>query len=191
MTAYAVQRFGQMSNLPNKVKNLMDMRVGLFSFFSGSGFLDLGFEQASPNYHVMFANELSPSFARVYKYNRSKREEAIDDSSFIIGSIDDFFVEASKPRTILTNKLAEARKQNDFVGFVGGPPCPDFSVAGKQRGEHGVHGRLSQSYVNLIIEQQPDFFVFENVKGLVQTEKHREFFNRLIDQLNDAGYVTD
>ena len=36
---------------------------------------------------------------------------------------------------------------------------------------------------------KPDFFLFENVKGLYRTLKHREFFEHLKEQLMDVGYV--
>ena len=51
--------------------------------------------------------------------------------------------------------------------------CPDFSVAGKQAGASGRHGVLSQVYMDAICLFKPDFFVFENVKGLLKTAKHR------------------
>ena len=40
-----------------------------FSFFTGAGFLDLGFEDAG--FKACLANEIDPSFARVYRYSRS------------------------------------------------------------------------------------------------------------------------
>jgi len=33
--------------------------------------------------------------------------------------------------------IGDARRQDNLVGFVGGPPCPDFSVGGKNKGQHG------------------------------------------------------
>ncbi|SDY11992.1 DNA (cytosine-5)-methyltransferase 1 [Allochromatium warmingii] len=88
----------------------------------------------------------------------------------------------------LTQLVSFTKKQNRMVGFIGGPPCPDFSVGGKNRGQHGENGKLSKIYVDLICKQKPDFFVFENVKGLYRTAKHREFFDGLKKQLNQAGY---
>lgn len=91
-------------------------------------------------------------------------------------------------------KLANLKKQvNDekekaLVGFIGGPPCPDFSVAGKNKGAEGKHGVLSQIYMNLICEVKPDFFLFENVKGLWKTAKHRVFFYSLMEQAKKSGY---
>jgi DNA (cytosine-5)-methyltransferase 1 len=64
------------------------------------------------------------------------------------------------------------------------------SDAGLQRGREGNLGRLSQSYVDLIISMHPDFFLFENVKGLWQTKHHREFFEELKGKLQNAGYKT-
>ncbi len=76
----------------------------------------------------------------------------------------------------------------EVTGFIGGPPCPDFSVAGKNRGQEGENGRLSQTYADLICNAQPDFFLFENVKGLYRTARHRAFFEHLKQQFRDNGY---
>ena len=40
----------------------------IFSFFSGSGFLDLGFEKSG--YSVELVNEYSTAFMEAYKYSR-------------------------------------------------------------------------------------------------------------------------
>ena len=43
-------------------------KIGFFSFFTGAGFLDLGFEHAG--FLSLMANEVNPDFAAVYKYSR-------------------------------------------------------------------------------------------------------------------------
>jgi DNA (cytosine-5)-methyltransferase 1 len=78
--------------------------------------------------------------------------------------------------------------ENTLIGFIGGPPCPDFSTAGKNKGKDGKHGQLTSVYANLIIKRQPDFFVLENVKGLYRTKKHKEFYDRIKRKLYRAGY---
>ena len=88
----------------------------------------------------------------------------------------------------LSGLVNAAKKDKRLVGFIGGPPCPDFSVGGKNRGQHGENGKLSQIYIDLICKQKPDFFVFENVKGLYRTARHRQFFDGLKHQLDEAGY---
>lgn len=42
--------------------------------------------------------------------------------------------------------------------------------------------------MNLIIKRKPDFFVLENVKGLFQTKKHKEFYELIKKRLYRAGY---
>ena len=159
----------------------------IFSFFSGSGFLDLGFELAG--YSIELVNEFSPSFIGAYKYSREVMGLKKPRHGYSNIDINEYLGTRS---TELREQIKESRTDDSLIGFIGGPPCPDFSVAGKQKGRHGDNGKLSLSYVNLIIEQQPDFFLFENVKGLWRTAKHRAFYDELKDKLADAGYyMTD
>ena len=175
-------------------------KLGIFTFFTGAGFLDLGFEMAG--FQSLFANELVPEFCRVYKYSRSKlhfplpqyglREVDIESYCNVPDDEGSLFQndEREEERQYLTRSLNAARKQFDLIGFVGGPPCPDFSIAGKNKGAEGKHGRLSQIYIDIICREKPDFFVFENVKGLWRTAIHRAFFDKLVEQVHKAGYVT-
>jgi len=88
--------------------------------------------------------------------------------------------------------LVQAARQEALVGFIGGPPCPDFSVGGKNRGRDGENGRLTATYFELIAKHQPDWFLFENVKGLWSTKRHRAFYDENILKIMKAGYaVTD
>lgn len=80
------------------------------------------------------------------------------------------------------------QKKNILIGFIGGPPCPDFSVAGRNEGKEGKNGQLTSIYVELIIKRKPDFFLLENVKGLYRTKKHREFYDSIKRKLRRAGY---
>jgi len=157
----------------------------IFSFFSGCGFLDLGFE--TNGYDIEFVNEFFSPFLEAYKYSRQKMKIRLPKYGYCNTDINEYL---SDRKTELAYYIDDARKDGSLVGFIGGPPCPDFSVAGKNKGRHGDNGKLSLSYVNLIIEQQPDFFLFENVKGLWRTARHREFFEELKDMLHNAGYCT-
>ena len=156
----------------------------IFSFFSGSGFLDLGFEKSG--FKIELVNEFSPAFMGAYQYSRKKMRMKSPKYGYFNIDINEFL--DSKADEI-RGYVDDARKDGSLVGFIGGPPCPDFSVAGKQRGRNGDNGKLSQSYVDLIVKQHPDFFLFENVKGLWKTAKHREYYEELKTQLSEAGYV--
>ena len=162
-------------------------RLKIFSFFSGCGFLDLGFETSG--YDIELVNEFSKSFMDAYKYSRDKMGLRKPKYGYANIDINLFLDERSEE---LKGYITAARADGCLVGFIGGPPCPDFSIAGKQRGRNGDNGKLSLSYVDLIIKQQPDFFLFENVKGLWQTAKHRAFYDELKARLSGSGYyLTD
>lgn len=159
--------------------------IVIFSFFSGSGFLDLGFEKSG--YKVELVNEFSTAFINAYKFSRKKM--GCRDPKYGYQNIDINEYLANKSKEIRKH-VKEEKEAGNIVGFIGGPPCPDFSVGGKNRGRDGENGKLSLSYVKLICKQKPDFFLFENVKGLWRTTRHRAFYEELKDMLHVAGYVT-
>lgn len=161
------------------------MDAELFSFFSGLGFLDLGFEDEG--FKIVFVNELCEPFLNAYKHTR--RHLAIEAPSF--GYHDRSITELldGRDRAYLLDSVADCRRRGAIVGFIGGPPCPDFSVAGKNKGQKGPGGRLSQTYADLICTIRPDFFLFENVKGLWRTSRHRTFYEELKVVWRANGYA--
>lgn len=164
----------------------MCKKLIIFSFFSGSGFLDLGFEKSE--FKVDFVNEFSSSFINAYSYSRKKMNMPIPKYGYHNTDIADYH-NGSKGE--LEKYILDARSNgNCLIGFIGGPPCPDFSVGGKNKGKDGENGKLSSTYVNLIKEMKPDFFLFENVKGLWRTVRHREFYEELKKKLHKSGYCT-
>jgi len=163
------------------------MKPHIFSFFAGAGFLDLGFEDEG--FETVFANEIYPPFAFAYEHSRSLRGLPPLRYGFLVDSVE--VMTEKKNLKELKKNVNESQKSGALVGFIGGPPCPDFSIAGKNRGSNGENGRLSKTYVDLIIEAKPDFFLFENVKGLYRTKIHREFFDSIKKLLEKAGYVLE
>lgn len=159
------------------------VKVEVYSFFSGLGILDLGFENAG--FHIAFVNEHNRDFldsycaARSYMHNHSSEQLICDEDV----------------RSFLSNKKWLSffphyyERSNRIVGFIGGPPCPDFSIAGKNAGESGINGQLTTVYISLIRRRLPDFFVLENVKGLYQTRKHHDYYERMKTLLKKSGYA--
>lgn len=164
---------------------MVKRKIKIFSFFSGSGFLDLGFEMNG--FDIEFVNEFHPAFMRAYQYSRNKMGLKKPKYGYFNVDINVFLNDREND---LRAWIDDAKKEESLVGFIGGPPCPDFSIAGKQKGKDGENGKLSLSYTNLIIAMKPDFFLFENVKGLWRTKRHREFFDELKGKINNAGYIT-
>ena len=152
--------------------------VQVFSFFSGLGFLDLGFEKAG--FDIAFVNEINPQFLKAYQFAR-RHSCSSPELGYSSRSAEEFLDDS------VWNSVVQNRKAG-LIGFIGGPPCPDFSAAGKNKGHTGEHGILTDIYAKLIIKRTPDFFVLENVKGLYQTQKHKDFYGLVKKRLYKAGY---
>lgn len=163
------------------------MAVPLLSFFTGGGFLDIGFEQAG--FEIVWTNEIDPSFGEMYSHGITawrdssggvKEQATISNRKSIVDL---------RAEEIILEAFGEVTPK--MFGIIGGPPCTDFSIGGKNRGAEGEHGRLTQVFIDLICEIRPDFFVMENVPGLFKTKKHRRFLSSIVDQLEhpSVGYL--
>lgn len=166
----------------------MSGRPKIFSFFAGSGFLDLGFELSG--FDIVYVNEINPAFIQAYCHSRESLKLPLPEYGYHAGEEGDVNKLAEGEQSLrLCYLMQDAHKSTDIVGFIGGPPCPDFSVGGKNRGKEGDNGKLSAAYIELICQQKPEFFLFENVKGLCSTKKHRMFYAQLKYKLQQSGYV--
>lgn len=161
--------------------------MNIFSFFSGAGFLDLGFELQG-NFEIVFVNEYHESFNRVYRYARHNMGIGEPTNGYHIEDITEYLDGIHNDRLQNLEQMVNQSKAQTLTGFIGGPPCPDFSVAGRNRGKEGENGKLSGTYADLICKIRPDFFLFENVKGLYRTARHRSFFEELKQKFRDNGY---
>ena len=70
--------------------------------------------------------------------------------------------------------------------MVGGAPCQGFSLIGK-RAMDDKRNQLVHHFVRLVLELNPKYFVFENVKGLT-VGKHRQFLREVIETFQTSGY---
>lgn len=166
----------------------MTQNISIFSFFSGTGFLDLGFELSG--FNIAYVSEIHSPFLAAYRYSRQCLNLPSPRYGFQEGQEANIInLTRGKTALCLGDLIKDCHRMNELVGFIGGPPCPDFSIGGKNRGQEGDNGKLSACYVQLICQHQPDLFLFENVKGLWSTQKHRNFFEQLKCQLIEAGYI--
>jgi DNA (cytosine-5)-methyltransferase 1 len=119
----------------------------VIDLFSGCGGLSLGFQNAGFDVVAGFDNwQLAID---IYKLNFKHPIINIDLSEIFDYSI--------------------FRNLNPDV-VVGGPPCQDFSSAGKRNEDNG-RGDLTISFADIIMNIRPKWFVMENVERIVKTQK--------------------
>lgn len=162
------------------------MPIPLLSFFTGGGFLDMGFEQEG--FRVVWMNEHNTAFLSLHKkaYSTWRRRKQLPQYRTYIE-------ESSIEDLAHTKILADAfrQKRPRVFGMIGAPPCPDFSHAGLHGGHNGVNGKLTKTYVELLCQIKPEFFVLENVSGLAKFARNRKFLNRIKLRLERSGYAID
>ena len=59
--------------------------------------------------------------------------------------------------------------------LVGGSPCQSFSMVGKRKGFEDTRGTLFYEFARVVKESQPNVFIFENVKGLLNHDGGNTF----------------
>lgn len=116
--------------------------------FCGCGGLSLGFEKAGMDVVAGFDNWQDA----LEVYRRNFTHPAI--------------------RTDLSNVEESVEKIRQFEPdmIIGGPPCQDFSSAGKRNEDNG-RGDLTVCYARIISEIKPQWFVMENVERIMKTQK--------------------
>jgi DNA (cytosine-5)-methyltransferase 1 len=160
--------------------NFSDCRIPVLSFYSGGGFLDMGFEKAG--FEIVWTNEFDKDFAKLHAAGITSWRKAsgivTHAEIFNTKSITDISSEE-----IVREAFPEGKPEN--FGIIGGPPCQDFSMNGKRKGFNGERGKLTIVYLNKIIDLQPAFFVMENVPGLVKGQSTREHLARILEEVGE------
>jgi len=71
--------------------------------------------------------------------------------------------------------------------LVGGTPCQAFSVAGLRQGIADPRGNLALTYVGLLDHFKPKWFVWENVPGVLSSNKGADF-SAFLSAVVQCGY---
>jgi len=101
----------------------MQNRISIFSFFSGIGILDLAFERNG--YNIVFVNEYDSFFLESYQYARTQMNQRDPLYGYHNDSAERYARRRGK-RNLLA-LIAQEREKGNLVGFIGGPPCPDYA----------------------------------------------------------------
>lgn len=135
--------------------------MNIISLFSGAGGLDLGFQRAG--FNILWSNEYDKTIWETYEKNHNVPLDKRDI------------------RDIPSNDIP------DCNGIIGGPPCQSWSEAGACRGINDNRGKLFYEFVRILKNKQPDFFVAENVSGML-ANLHKEAVKNILFHFEKAGY---
>jgi len=145
----------------------------ILSFFTGCGGLDLGFEQAG--FETVYATDIDQDSCNTLRMNLGRYFNK------------DMVIEQGD---ILTIKPKSLPKNIDLV--IGGPPCQSFSASGRRAGGAAgrldERGRLFEAYCNIIKNVKPKAFVFENVRGILGTNKGEDW-KEITKAFGKLGYT--
>jgi DNA (cytosine-5)-methyltransferase 1 len=129
--------------------------------FAGCGGLSLGFEKAG--FDIAAAFEYWDPAIEVYRENFSHpifKQDLTNEKDSI-----------AKIRTY----------QPDLV--MGGPPCQDFSSAGKRDVTQG-RADLTYNFANIVCAIKPSWFIMENVEQI----KKSDILTEVVEQFVQSGY---
>jgi len=143
------------------------MNNKIIDLFCGCGGLSLGFENAG--FEPILAVDFWQDAIETYNFNRKNKIAKCVDVKDLT---DDF--------------LEKLNKNNTIVGIIGGPPCQGYSTVGK-RNILDERNYLYLQYCRIVEIIKPEFFVLENVKGLL-TLNNGEFKNNIIERFTKLGY---
>ena len=81
--------------------------------------------------------------------------------------------------TMYQDMTAESWDGEEYYAdlMIGGIPCQSFSLAGKRLGELDPRGLLFFDFLRYVKNQQPKYFIIENVKGLLSDSGGETFQN--------------
>ncbi len=136
----------------------------LLSLFSGAGGFDLGFEAAG--FSPRLAIDIDEAAIETYNSNRHSGTAIQVDLS-------------QEAPTTIAQEWENRIGATSPIGIIGGSPCQGFSVSNVHQLEDDPRRILlihySRIIENLAQHYEIDFFVFENVPGLLH-KRHQKFF---------------
>lgn len=140
--------------------------------FAGCGGMSEGF--IMNGFKLLSANEIDKNIILTNKFNHSKYT---DESNFILGDI---------TKEDVKQQIIDSCKGHKVDVIVGGPPCQGFSYAG-WRDPNDDRNKLFREFVSIVQSLQPEFFVMENVLGIL-TMRNGDAIKEIIKAFSEVGY---
>lgn len=137
--------------------------IKVCSLFSGIGGMDYYFHN-NTNYQMVFVNDFNPCAIETYKSN-------FGDNDYIHeGDL---------------HSIVDKVPDHDLLLF--GFPCQPFSLSGKRLGFDDKRADVINPVLHILETKKSDYFIMENVKGLLTHNKGKTF-QSFLDYFNSLGY---
>lgn len=137
--------------------------------FSGAGGFSCGFEMAG--FESVGGFDIDESAVETYNENHSG-----------VGIVADL-------TEYTGNRICDETdtKKDEIIGVVGGPPCQGFSTANGNRNAEDERNQLVFHYARLVSELDAEFFVMENVPGILSIADGT-VPDQIVSQFSEYGY---
>lgn len=184
--------------------------------FAGAGGLSEGFIQAGyvPVAHVEMDKAACNTLKTRAAYHWLKSEDKLSIyDQYLKGEISREEFYSSVPESVLSSVLNYEISEdslpeifehidsllsgNHLDLIVGGPPCQAYSLVGRARSESGMIGDqrnyLYKLYARFLQRYKPNYFVFENVVGLLSAKEEdgSYHFDNMRTLFRECGYSTE
>lgn len=201
------------------------MSMKIIDLFSGAGGLTEGFR--NPNFDIICHVEKDLSASKTlqlrdaYHYLKDTGNLKLY-TDFLYGKFNSDKLFEIIPKDILNKTINteindhtindifktidhKLSKIDKISGVIGGPPCQAYSTIGRATNRKikssDVRIYLYRYYIDFLKKYSPDFFVFENVKGLLSfkdidnsylfTKKNGKLIGKMYDEFKAIGYTLD
>ena len=142
----------------------------ILDLFSGAGGFSCGLDMVD-GFHTEVAIDFDSKAIETFKRN-------FPNTECICGDI---------CNEDIKEKIITTAKDRGVNLVIGGPPCQGFSLKGKNLGIKDPRNFLFMEYVNIVKRLEPEIFIIENVKNLINSEKGF-FINQIYEEFEKLGY---
>lgn len=150
-----------------KKMGALNKNIPFVDLFCGAGGLSVGFEQAG--FKSVFANDYEPNACLTYARNHDSAHVHHSDIAEVTGQ-----------------QIREITGLESIPLVIGGPNCQGVSLRGK-RNPNDPKNQMFFHYKRIIEELSPDWFVMENVPGLMHRH-NRELATDIFAEFDSIGY---
>ena len=154
-------------------------KYNFIDLFAGCGGLSEGFYKQ--NFNALAHVEINPVACKTLR-TRMKH--------YGYENADESVLELDITSEDVLERIENAVKGQEVDIIIGGPPCQAYSSLGRAKDENAMQddprNYLFESYVKVLNEYLPKFFVFENVTGMLTAKINGEHIvNKIVEALSE------